>query len=169
MKQLLAIFIIALGINGVYGQQATTQDSASTKQLDASLNKSPKLVSMDIDTTVFPTKANQGYYTQDNQAAILGQLLPLPFEQMKVDFDNGNIEQRFETMEKEALTIDDQDYLYIKQYAKQEGKTIFIVMYAKANNANSSILVTGFYGEDQDQEVFDAYIKKAALSAQVTE
>lgn len=167
MKYYLIIILALLCFNLGWAQTVDDSQEPVEEEVEINLDFLSKYVSMDIDQTQFPNTTEQGHFSEDNQSAIMGQLLPITFEQMRRDFEGGAIETRFDTLEKEILEIDDKLYLYIKQYAKQEGNTMIVVMYARQHDESSSVLVSGFYQAGSDAELLDAQIKKAALSATI--
>lgn len=125
-------------------------------------------VNFEVDEDYFPIKTpdGQAFYSEDYKAAIMGQLLPISFEQMELEYNTGSLEQGGEVVEKDILTLDGKRFLFVKMILKDKGDT-YLTMYARQNDDSTSILVSGFYGPGHDAEKMDAYTKTAALSAAV--
>ncbi len=124
-------------------------------------------VSLDINKTVYTLQSAEGFYNQDKDAALMARIFPIAFSQMQEDFNSGKAETKYDTLEKETLTIDGITYLYLKQYTRQEDSETIIVFYCKEDTDTTSIMISGYYKNGSESDSFDANIKAAALSAKV--
>lgn len=151
--------------------QAQEAKSEETTAKEKYLEQTVVAVTFDVDRAYFPVEGRQGqaFYSSDNNAVIMGQLIPIPFNKMEDDFNNGALEKNSETLEKEVLQVDGRKYLFIKQRIIQGGRDTFLVMYARTHDSSNSVLVSAFYNMDHDAKRIDKYAKRAALSAEVKE
>jgi hypothetical protein len=161
MKKLLVavcLFVSAFGI---------AQDSKMSKEDEKKLEEGLKMlfdskIEMTIDRAVFPANEGNTYFTEAQDAGIIAMVAPKSFAKMKEDMDKKGAD----AIEKGEMIIDGQKILFIKQIKEKEGKEFLVMVYCKANDAESSIMLTSFCEKDKGS-VYKPHGEKAIASAKL--
>ena len=164
LKTIVLVFCCCL-THAAWSQTKSTTAAATSS---VSLQQTPK-VTMAVDQNIYTEQTKDGYFTQDKEAAIMGRVFPIPFEQMTADFNSGKAELKYDTLEKNILEIDGVTYLYLKQYTKREDSTVIIIFYCREHKDNTSLMISGYYPDGTDNQAMDVSIKAATLSAIVNQ
>ena len=154
----LCLFVSAIGI---------AQDSKMSKEDEKKLQEGFKMmfeskIDMNIDSAVFPANEANTYFTEAQDAGIIAMVAPKPFAKMKEDMEKKGTD----AIEKGEMTLDGQKILFIKQVKEKDGKDFTILVYCKANDAESSIMVTSFFEKDKES-TYKPHAEKAIASAKL--
>ena len=146
---------------------ASAQDQNAAKADQEKLEQGLKTlfdskIDMAIDNAVFSVNDGNSYVTEAEDAGIIGMIAPKSFEKMRED-----LEKKSEgILDKGEMTLDGQKVLFIKKSKEKDGKVFFITVYCKANDAESSIMVTSFFEKGKD-DIYKPHAEKAIASAKL--
>ncbi|MCD2260683.1 hypothetical protein [Psychroserpens luteolus] len=127
------------------------------------------VIEMDIDKSIFTMSQGNSHFTEDQKSGIVAMLVPSSFEKLEQDLKNELTEDKdTDILDKGELKNDGKRILFLKQSIEREGKTYYMLMFAKEHTDEASIMVTAFYEKNQD-EAFKKYGEKAIKSAKLVE
>jgi len=147
--------------------QTDDSDSLSTqlgKELDKVFNTK---VYMDVDSTVFPTRQNNFYFNEPEQAMIMTLVAPQSFAKAEEHFDKQTKKDGYKSVEKKKFTHNGRNYLYQKGIFKKDGHKAIMYLYAIGESETETIFFTSLHMAGDEEKFFPA-IERAALSASLT-
>ena len=123
------------------------------------------VIEMDIDKSIFPVSQGNSHFTEDKKSGIVAMLVPSSFENLKKDLEN---QEGPEVLDKGELKTEGERILFLKQSVEREGETYYMLIFAKENSKEATIMVTSFYESSKDED-YKKYAEKAAKSATLIE
>jgi hypothetical protein len=159
-KLLVAMSLVASIFASAQDQKTATADEEKLEQNLKMLFDSK--IDMAIDNTVFTVNDGNSYFTEAQDAGLIGMIAPKSFEKMGKD-----LEKKSEgILDKGEMILDGQKVLFIKKSKEKDGKIFFITVYCKANDAESSMMVTSFFEKGKD-DIYKPHAEKAIASAKL--
>jgi hypothetical protein len=157
-------FLALILISSTSSAQSPEKDSG---ELASALTKVFNTeVVMDIDSTVFKTKQNNFYFSENEKVMLMTMVAPQSFEKAKEHFEKQEEKENYKTLERKKFVHNGKNVLFEKGMMKNKGEKAFMYLYAVEATEESTIFITGVLMNDNDKEFFPV-IERAALSAQL--
>ena len=161
MKKLILAACLFATIYCPAQDQNSKNESAAAK-LEMAMNAK---IAMDIDQTIYTMNQGNTYINADQTAGIVAMVAPKSYAEMKSSLKDGKAGD-MEITDRGETTLGGKNVLFMKGTKKQDDQDFTMWVYCKENDADSCIMVNGFY-ETKNEKEFKPRVDKAITSAKL--
>jgi hypothetical protein len=166
-KQVLCMLMVFISILSFAQENTETLEESeedSKELIEAMELMFASEIVMDIDKELDPTSQGMSHFSEDQKAGVIAMVVPASFKDLKEDLGGQESKDGSKILERGENKMGGKNTLYLKQKMEREGHVFISTVYCKETTKDSTIMITSFY-EEGEENVYNAAINKAVTSA----